>query len=308
MSEIVVVGSINLDLIFPCERIPRPGETLHARTRHVAPGGKGANQAVAAARLGGRVTIVGAVGDDEFAQPALALLRDAGVDLSRVARVDGATGIAIVYVEDGGENSILIEGGANRSMDAAAVRRESGSIAEAAVVVLQGEIPRDGIEAAADLAAGRLIVNLAPVVEVDPAVLRAANPLVVNEHEGVLALRMLTGGRVGSGPVDDRTVVDALRAAGVPSVVMTRGARGALVAESSGVVELASPSVTVVDTTGAGDAFVGALAVGLAAGKSLSDAAAHAVRVGAFACTGRGAQPSYPRATDALPGSWDGGR
>lgn len=296
MPDLVIVGSINLDLLLPCERIPRPGETLHAHSRSMAPGGKGANQAVAAARLGGRVAMVGAVGDDAFAEPALSLLADAGVDLGAVARVPGATGLAVVYVEDSGENSILIEGGANRAVDDAFVRASGNVVSDADVVVLQGEIPRSGIEEAASLCTGRLVVNLAPVIEVAPEVLRRADPLVVNEHEGALALRML-----GGGASDDRAVVEALVAAGVPSVVMTRGAQGALVARPGSTVDVGSPKVDVVDTTGAGDAFVGALAVRLQAGDDLVDAARHAARVGAFACTGRGAQPSYPRLGDALP-------
>ena len=296
MRGIVVVGSINLDLILPCERIPRPGETLHAHARELAPGGKGANQAVAASRLGAPVAMVGAVGEDTFAEPALALLADAGVDLTHVRRVPGATGIAVVYVDDTGENSILIEGGANRSVDADAVAAAAAPIQDAGVVVLQGEIPRDGIEAAARLATGRLVVNLAPVIAVSPDVLRRADPLVVNEHEGSLALRML-----GEHAHGDHAVVAALVDSGVPSVVMTRGAKGALVGGPEHTAEVHSPQVDVVDTTGAGDAFVGALATRLLAGDDLAAAAAFAARVGAFACTGRGAQPSYPRSTDALP-------
>ena len=298
MSPIVVVGSINLDLILPCARIPRPGETLHADSRELAPGGKGANQAVAAARLGAPVALVGAVGDDGFAEPALALIKDAGIDLSHLRVVAGDTGIALIAVEHGGENSILIEGGANRSMGADAVREASSVIESAAIVVLQGEIPRDGIEEAARLCGGRLIVNLAPVIEVDAAVLRAADPLVVNEHEGAMALEILGGSASG-----DEAVVAALREAGVTSVVMTRGAQGALIApRDGGLVSVASPAIKPVDSTGAGDAFVGALATRLLTGESLEDAAAYAARVGAFACLGLGAQPSYPRATDALPG------
>ncbi|MDO5533659.1 MAG: ribokinase [Propionibacteriaceae bacterium] len=296
MAGIVVVGSINLDLILPCARIPRPGETLHAHARELAPGGKGANQAVAAARLGGDVAMVGAVGDDTFAEPALALLSDAGVDLTHVRRVQGATGLAVVYVDDAGENSILIEGGANRSVDADAVRAAAAVVEAADVVVLQGEIPRSGIEAAAELTRGRLLVNLAPVIDVSPDVLRRADPLVVNEHEGSLALRML--GQQADG---DDAVVAALLEAGVPAVVMTRGAKGALVGRPDQTTEVGSPRVEVVDTTGAGDAFVGALATRLVAGDDLVDAATFAARVGAFACTGRGAQPSYPRSGDTLP-------
>lgn len=295
MAGIVVVGSINLDLVLPCERIPRPGETLPAHGRALTPGGKGANQAVAAARLGAPVALIGAVGTDHMGSDALVLLTDAGVDLTAVAHTSHATGIAIVAVEDSGENAILIQSGANATMDAAAVGRHAPTIADADLVVLQGEIPRDGIEAAAALAR-RVVLNLAPVVPVNAAVMRAADPLVVNEHEGALALKLL--GEYAHG---DHAVVGSLIEAGVPSVVMTRGAKGALVANGHATVEIPSPAVDVVDTTGAGDAFVGALAVRLLAGDSLVDAARFATRVGAFACTGRGAQPSFPRADDPLP-------
>lgn len=297
MTDIVVVGSINADLLLPCERIPRPGETLHAHARSLVPGGKGANQAVAAARLGGSVALIGAVGEDHMGEDALVLLEEAGVDLAGVARVPGSTGIAVVQVEDSGENAILIEGGANRAMTADAVRSASSVVGSAAVVVLQGEIPRDGIEAAASACTGRLVVNLAPVIPVAADVLRRADPLVVNEHEGAGALKLL--GEYAQG---DHAVVGCLIEAGVPSVVMTRGAKGALVGRPGVTTEVPAPTVEVVDTTGAGDAFVGGLAVRLASGDDLVEAARYAARVGAFACRGRGAQPSYPWAGDTLPG------
>ncbi len=297
MAGIVVVGSINLDLILECVRIPRPGETLPASSRSFAPGGKGANQATAAARLGAPVTMVGAVGEDAFALPALELLAGAGVDLDHVLRVPGATGIAVVYVDASGENSILIEGGANRALTAEAVGAAAALVESADVVVLQGEIPLDGIAEAAALTRGRLVVNLAPVVPVALEVLRRADPLVVNEHEGMEALRLF-----GEHAHGDHAVVAALVEAGVPSVVLTRGAQGALVGVPGSTESVPSPAVEVVDTTGAGDAFVGALATRLLAGDDLVEAATFAARVGAHACTGRGAQPSYPWAADALPG------
>lgn len=299
MSAIAVVGSINLDLVYLCERIPEPGETLHSHGLSMSPGGKGANQAVASARSGGDVVIVGAVGSDAFAEPALAELRAAGVDLSHVARREGvATGTANIYVEDSGENSILLDSGANGTMDAEAVEAFADVVTSANVVLVQGEIPRSGTEAAARLCTGRLMVNLAPVIDVDHQVLLQADPLVVNEHEGALALQML-----GADPADgDEAVVRALRSAGIPSVVMTRGPQGALIGLGDDVAQVPAPTITAVDTTGAGDAFVGALAQGLASGESMVDAAARAVRVASFACTRRGAQPSYPGPDDVLPG------
>ncbi|MEL7974596.1 ribokinase [Isoptericola sp. F-RaC21] len=311
--SVVVVGSANADLLARTEVHPAPGETVLGRDLSVLPGGKGANQAVAAALLGARVAFVGAVGDDEFADAATSGLRAAGVDLERLAVVPGGTGVAVVTVAADGENSIVVVPGANGTVDAAAVGRHADLLAAAGVVVLQGEIPRDGVEAAARLAGGRLVVNLAPVIAVDPAVLRRADPLVVNEHEAHGALGLLDpGGSVGA-DVGDEDVVSRLRALGVPSVVLTRGPLGALVAGREGagepadvpsgadVVVVPAPRVDAVDTTGAGDAFVGALAAELARGSGLVDAARVAVRVGAFAVRGSGAQPSYPRVGDELP-------
>lgn len=299
MTDIVVVGSINADLLLPCERIPRPGETLHAHARSLVPGGKGANQAVAAARLGGSVALIGAVGEDHMGEDALVLLEEAGVDLAGVARVPGSTGIAVVQVEDSGENAILIEGGANRAMTADAVRSASSVVGSAAVVVLQGEIPRDGIEALPALVTGRFLHNPAPVMELDPAVLRASNPLVVNEHEAALVLAQLTPD--AEAPDSPEQIVRALREAGIASVVLTLGAQGSLVADPEGLHRIPAAPVTAVDTTGAGDAFIGALAVGLARGESLPAAARLASQVGAYAATGNGAQPSYPSTGDELP-------
>lgn len=301
--RVVVVGSINADLLATVDRHPAPGQTVLGRSLRVLPGGKGANQAVAAARLGTATALVGAIGDDEFARPATAGLQDAGVDLSDVSVVDEPTGLALITVDTRGENAIVVVPGANSRVDAARVGAASEVVAGADVVVVQGEIPVDGIRQAARLARGRLLVNLAPVVPVDAAVLRAADPLVVNEHEAVEVLRLLdpSSDPVLAGPDDEVGVVTALREHGVRSVVLTLGPRGALVADGPGTVRVPSPRVDVVDTTGAGDAFVGALASRLATGEPLRSAAAFAARVGAFAVRAAGAQWSYPRAGDALP-------
>ena len=303
-SAITVVGSINADLMLGVDRHPLPGETVPGSGGSVSPGGKGANQAVAAALLGGNVRMVGAVGDDAYAEPATRFLREAQVELTHVRHVAGPTGLAVVTVDARGENAIIVIPGANASVDAAAVEAAREVIESAGIVVLQGEIPRDGIEAAARLTRGRLLVNLAPVVEVDPAVLRRADPLVVNEHEGALAYALLAPGAQVPDPgtsAGQDALVEAIHAAGVPSVVMTVGADGAVLVDATGLRRVLSPRVQVVDSTGAGDAFVGALANGLAGGLGLDEAAAHAARVGAYACTGPGAQPCYPTEQDQLP-------
>jgi ribokinase len=301
-GTVVVVGSVNADVIARVAAHPAPGETVLGDSLVVLAGGKGANQAVAAALLGARVALVGAVGDDEFAGPATETLRSAGVDLTALDVVAGPTGIALVTVAADGENSIVVVPGANGSVGRDAVAEHGHLVGAADVVVLQGEIPRDGIEAAARAARGRVVLNLAPVLALDPEVLRLADPLVVNEHEARGALAILCAGAGPGNDADHARVAGELVAAGVRSVVVTLGPAGALVAvPRHEVVAVPAPAVTVVDTTGAGDAFVGALAHRLAAGDGLVAAARLAARVGAYAVTGPGAQASYPSADDGLP-------
>ncbi|WP_434995817.1 ribokinase [Arthrobacter sp. Ld5] len=296
-SGIVVVGSINADLVVTAHRHPRPGETVAGRSMTVLPGGKGANQAVAAALLGAEVTLIGAVGSDAYADVALSVLTTAGVDLRPVQRTAGATGIAVIQVADDGENTIVVLPGANAGMTPGLVKASAGAIREAAVVVVQGELPADATAAAIRLAAGRVIVNLAPVIAVDAAALLRADPLVVNEHEGALVLAHLGGPT----SVDHGAVVEGLLGLGFASVVMTLGDAGALVAERGVLHRVPAPQVTAVDTTGAGDAFVGALAARLTAGEPLRDAVRFAVRVGSSTVQRPGAQPSYPTSADELP-------
>jgi ribokinase len=302
MPSIVVVGSVNADIVTRVAVPPLPGETVLADSMAVLPGGKGANQAVAAARLGADVWLVGAVGNGPFAETALLGLRVSGVHLDAVAEVDGSSGVALVTVAADGENSIVVVPGANSTVDADVVARHSRLLAEAGVVVVQAEIPVSGIEAAARAATGRVLLNLAPVVPLDPEVLALADPLVVNAGE---ARRLLDdAGR----PVPDApfAVDEGLLELGPRSVVLTMGAAGAVVAEPAAdggaPVVVPSPHVRAVDTTGAGDAFVGALAWRLLAGDTLAAAARTAVRAGAYSVTTHGAQPSFPTADDVLPG------
>ncbi len=300
-ARVVVVGSANADLLVRLTTPPGPGETVLGSSIQVAPGGKGANQAVAAALQGADVGFLGAVGDDDFASTVRSGMDDAGVDLTMLSEVRGPSGVAVVTVTEDGENSIVVLPGANSSVDAEVVARHGAAIGAADVVVLQGEIPRDGIEEAARLTRGRLVVNLAPVLEVDLTVLRAADPLVLNEHEAGIVMSMFAPG--AQVPDDERALVAALRALEVPSVVLTLGPRGALVSHGSrdDVAHVPSPRVEAVDTTGAGDAFVGALAAAIAGGEDLLSAARHAARAGAFAVRGHGAQHSYPGPGDELP-------
>lgn len=288
---IVVVGSVNADLTVNVPRHPSPGETLLGSGGGITPGGKGANQAVAAARLGSSVALVGAVGGDAHAREATRLLIDAGVDLSALHHSESPTGLAVITVAADGENTVMVVPGANGEVGARDVESQAALISAAELVLLQGEIPADGFERAVDLAAGRVVVNLAPVIDVNREVLRKADPLIVNEHEAQLVL--------GRAAAPEECVAELRRE--FPSVVVTLGAAGALVGDADGVVAIDSPAVQAVDTVGAGDAFTGALCHRLIKGDALADAARFAARVGAFAVTRPGAQPSYPWQGDELP-------
>ena len=295
--SLCVVGSINADLTVNVGRHPTPGETLMGSGGGITAGGKGANQAVAAAKLGTSVVLVGAVGADANAEPATALLRDAGVDLAHVEDVEDVTGLAVITVAAGGENTVLVVPGANALVGAELVQRHAAAIEAAELVLLQGEIPADGFARAVELARGRVVVNLAPVVDVPREALLRADPLMANEHEAGLILQQL--GLDGAGTPEElaRRLLDA----GFASVVLTLGSAGALVAAEGELTHIESPNVDAVDTVGAGDAFAGAFCHRLLAGDSMVDAARFACRVGAFSVTRPGAQPSYPSATDTLP-------
>lgn len=299
-SRVLVVGSINVDQTVRTQRIPAPGETVTGSGPEINPGGKGANQAVAAARLGATVAMVGAVGRDAYAEVATRELRAAGVDLTHLLVTDGPCGMAFITVDDHGENVIVVTPGANAHVTAARIETLRSTLEQADLVVLQGEIPPAAIEKAIELARSPVLLNLAPAIELALHRLLAVDTLVVNETEGRIVLARLSQGAASG--MEDETVVAALVDHGIRSLVMTRGSRGALVADASGITPVASPTVDVVDTTGAGDAFVGTLASALANGDTLVDAAKLAVRVGAYACTGQGAQPSYPTSIDQLPG------
>lgn len=297
MGDVVVVGSLNVDLHLLLQRHILPGETLLAGGGTFSPGGKGANQACAAALAGADTVMAGAIGDDAASSVATTRLEDAGVDLSHVQQGAGPTGLAVVSVDAEGENTVVVVPGANAEVTPTMVKGWAEVIAGASVVVLQGEISAESNLAAARLATGRLVVNLAPVIEVDPSVLLGADPLVVNEHEGAAALVQLGGAEL----TDPREIVAGLRAAGVATVVMTVGSAGSLVAEGESVTEVPSPKVRAVDTVGAGDAFCGALSARLAAGDALLDAAAYASRFAAYTVQYEGAQASYPAVGTELP-------
>lgn len=297
-GQILVLGSANADLTVTLARRPGSGETVHGRDLVVLPGGKGANQAAAAGRLGGRVLFAGCVGTDGYGDLLLRALTSAGVDVSAVRRVETATGVAMISVTPDGDNSIIVVPGANYEVTIADVDALSDAIAEAAVLVLQMELTVEVVVHAAAVAARhgtRVLLNLAPTVPIPPETLGACDPLVVNEHEAAFLL----GGQLAG---DWATTAQRLSELGPASVVITLGAEGALSYDGAGAVFFVPPpAVKPVDTTGAGDAFIGALSVCLANGDQLPEATRYAVRVGSTAVLKRGAQTSYPTPDEVLP-------
>ncbi len=295
--SICVIGSINQDYVLRVPLTPRPGETVLAHGMRKHAGGKGANQAVAAARMGGRVRFVGCVGDDDDGARLLRHLRSEGVDTDDVEIVSGSpTGMAIVSVDGDGENSIIVVPGANFAVTEARVARVVRRLPPGGVVVLQVEVPVRIVAAAIAAAAEsgvRAVLNLAPYAALPAEVLAPCDPLVLNETEA----SALLGRPVAT--VDDALAGAVELTARARSVVVTLGALGAVWAGAawSGAVP-ARPVAKVVDTTGAGDAFIGAMCARLAEGDDLEAAVAVGVAAGSFAVTREGAQASYPSWAD----------
>ncbi|MBJ6638780.1 ribokinase [Streptomyces sp. DHE7-1] len=293
--DLLVVGSANADLVIGVERRPAAGETVLGGDLAVHPGGKGGNQAVAAARLGARTALLARVGDDAHGRLLLDAQRAAGVDTTGVLVGGAPTGVALITVDPSGDNSIVVSPGANARLTPADVRRAAGLLGASRVVSAQLEIPLETVvEVVRNLADGsRFVLNPSPPRELPAEVLAACDPLIVNEHEA----RVLLGAQGASGEPADWAPL--LLARGPRSVVVTLGAAGALVCDSSGVTRVPSVRVDAVDTTGAGDAFTAALAWKLGSGAALPAAASYAALVGAAAVTRRGAQESYPTAAEA---------
>ncbi|MGO3864562.1 ribokinase [Glutamicibacter arilaitensis] len=295
--QVTIVGSSNVDITALMARLPGPGETVLADSYQLSPGGKGANQALAAQLAGAATEFIGAVGNDSHSAIALGQLEDAGVKLDRVARTEQPTGVAIIQVDSAAENSIAVVSGANSTVTAQAVQA-AGAIE--GILVLQGEIPASGIKTAMDGATQRIVLNLAPVIELDREYLLKANPLVVNEHEAALILQQLDGSETMSTEAEP-VIAQKLMAHGLASLVITLGANGCLVAEQgSGIQQLPAVKVKAVDTTGAGDAFTGAVAARLANGDDLVQAAEFAGKFAALTVQDHGAQASYPRSLQNL--------
>ena len=297
-KSIVVVGSLNIDLAFACARVPTEGETLIATAGAAQPGGKGANQAVQAARLGAQVEMIGRVGDDEFGTRLCAALAADGVGTSRIRTVAGApTGMALVLRLPGGGNSIVVAPGANHAWAASDLDADEEAIAAASVLLLQLETPIEVVTRAAALARAHgvpVVLNPAPAATVPANLLRACTYLVPNRHEA----EAMTGIAI-DGAAAATAAAAALRSRGAEIVVITAGGDGAfVVAPGAPALLVPAPAVIAVDTTAAGDSFCAAFAVALVAGVALSDAVASACSVAAVSVTRSGSQVSLPHLAD----------
>ncbi len=305
-DRIVVVGSLNFDLVVEVERLPSPGETVLGHRHFGNPGGKGANQAVAAARLGGDVAMVGCVGTDESGEQLLAALRADGVATDHVRRrADVATGLAVISVDAAGENAIVVSSGANGTVSPADVARAAGVVDDAAVCLLQLEIPDAPVVAAARRCGGLVVLDPAPARTLPAGLLADVDVLIPNEHE----LAELAGGKP-SREVD--TVAAQARQLGFGgTTIVTLGAAGAVVLRDGASTHVGAPKVDVVDTTAAGDAFRGAFADAMTRGADIVEAVRRACAAGAFAATRSGAQAALPTPADISnvlgPGEGRGG-
>jgi ribokinase len=297
MADIVVVGSLNADLVVRTPRFPRPGETVQGLDLATIPGGKGANQAVAAARLGASVAMIGCVGADSFGSLLIENLKQNHVDAAHVVR-DGsaATGTAIIVVDSSGQNSIVISPGANARVGANDI--QPALFLGAKLLLLQFEIPMEAVLHAARIARQnrvRVLLNPAPAHPIPDELLKLADFIIPNEIElGTISGKPIS--KKSSLAAAGRTLLNR----GASNVIVTLGETGALIMDRTGKKYITAFKVKPVDTTAAGDAFIGGLAVALLSRKSVQDAVKYACACGALATTRFGAQPALPTAQDVM--------
>ncbi len=293
-SHIVVVGSLNMDLVVRTQRHPKIGETVLGDDFQTYPGGKGANQAVSAARLGGKVTMIGRVGRDNFGAALLDKVKGDGIDAAHILiDRDSPTGVAFITVDDLGQNTIVVASGANGRLALEDIANAENVFETAAVLLLQLECPLSAVEHAIKLARKtntKIVLNPAPAQLLDTEMLQQVDYLIPNQTE----LTLLAGQESIS------AAIDVLLGMGVKSLVVTLGESGALVVDHRGQEHVPAYNVPVVDTTAAGDAFAGAFAVALCEGKSILDAARWGNAAGALTVMHAGAQPSLPYRDDFL--------
>jgi len=298
-ADVVVVGSLNIDLVVRTKALPRPGETIIASQLQAIPGGKGANQAVAAARLGAHVSLIGRVGADAYGEQLRQAISQEGVEVSGVLREEGtSTGLALIVVEDSGQNMIVVVSGANARLAPADINAAATVIAEHDVLLLQLETPMQTVARAAEVAHRhglKTILNPSPACNLPDELWPLVDVLVANESEAGL----LAGVPIRSQEDAERAAIDLARR-GACAVVITLGKHGALAIDGASLSLLPAFDVPVVDTTAAGDAFVAGLAVALVEGRALADAVRWGNAAGALACTRMGAQPSLPSRVELL--------
>ena len=287
---ILVVGSLNMDLVVTVQTHPKPGDTVLGGDTRTVPGGKGANQAAAAAKAGGNVAMLGLVGSDAYGEALKDALREAGVDVGFVGAVEGPSGVALITVDADGQNMIVVSPGANGKLTPE--RFHEGMLHGVSLVMMQLEIPLSTVQTVAAAAAARnvpVLLNPAPAQPLSDELLQKIKYLVVNEGEAAL----LSGSDVRDAE-SALAAAQSLRKRGADTVVVTLGARGLAWSGGDGEGRLEPHSVKAVDTTAAGDAFCGAFAVALAEGRGLWSALRFANAAGALATTKEGAQPSLP--------------
>ena len=291
--DIAVVGSINHDITVLADRLPIPGETVLGSEHFSANGGKGANQAVAAARLGSSVAMFGRVGDDEYGEALTAALEHEGIDTAGVSS-DGnvPTGLAVITVDSSAENTIVVSPGANQALMPHHLEAHTDAISNSAVVLAQLEVPLETVLSACKIGGGIVCLNPAPAQALPSELLDLVDVLIPNRSE----LAAISGVEEPHSPDEVGQAAKAIDFAG--AVVVTLGAEGAMIFDSDEAIHVAAPAVRSIDPTGAGDAFCGAVAHGLSHGATLETAVRLAVAVGALAATGRGAQPSMPGSDD----------
>ncbi|QXI26437.1 ribokinase [Pseudomonas vanderleydeniana] len=297
-AKVVVIGSLNMDLVTRAERLPRAGETLIGRSFGTVPGGKGANQAVAAARLGAQVSMVGCVGDDAYGQQLRDALLAEGIDCQAVTAVDGvSSGVALIVVDDSSQNAIVIVAGGNGCLTTEVVKGFDAVLQAADVIICQLEVPLETVGYA--LKRGRelgktVILNPAPASAPLPADWYASIDYLIPNESEASALSGL--------PVDSQASAEAaasqLMAAGAGKVIITLGAQGSLFADGQGFTHFPAPKVQALDTTAAGDTFVGGFAAALAAGQAEAEAIRFGQVAAALSVTRAGAQPSIPQLSE----------
>lgn len=295
-QTVLVVGSLNMDLVATAARLPQKGETIFGKEFATFPGGKGGNQAVAAGKLGATTYMVGCIGHDGFGKELMASLQSNQVKTDFIRQVDVSTGTALITVDEDGANTIVVVGGANMECKASDVDRALEHFTIPGILLVQNEVPRETVEYTIKTGKSRgwtVILNPAPARQIDSTLLPLVDIMMPNETE----MALLTNSCVDT----EREVIAAagkLLASGVKNVIVTMGAKGAICCNESGYQQVRSYRVKAVDTTAAGDAYAGGLATALAEGETLVNSMHFAAGVAALSVTKKGAQPSLPWRTE----------